>query len=403
MIKGGFFMSNGLKFKRKFFILKGDYSNMRHLNPKGHGKMELRNNRIKFSINIENAEKNSYYNVILLGDKGTYDLGKVLTDNKANGNGHFDLNYREIESAGFPLEKINGIILLRDSNLLLSAYMENDDKSIENYMTSLSKINNKGQEEEKIQEEEIIAEFVEELLEETIEAEEEVQYIENDLELEADYYPPDIEDQDTIEDQEPIEDQDFHKGEDASLVTEEEYDKAMQEVFYDYQAQAQIEESEYFKAEEERKQSQRDQTTNYILNILRFFPFIEPFKIDLKGYNWWKIDIDDPREDKGFLPYFSYVAGGSHKYPLVQNAVTATELIRKNKHYLFGLYNSNDEVKFYVYGVPGDFTADDHPQRGTTGFNTWFEGQDYLGYWLIYIDPITGRIIYPINPMIPKD
>ena len=402
MIKGGFFMSNGLKFKRKFFILKGDYSNMRHLNPKGHGKLELRNNRIKFSINIENAEKNSYYNVILLGDKGTYDLGKVLTDNKANGNVEFDLNYREIESAGFPLEKINGIILLRDSNLLLSAYMENDDKSIENYMTSLSKIDNKGQEEEKIQEEEIIAEFVEELLEETIEAEEEVQYIENDLEM-ADYYPPDIEDQDTIEDQEPIEDQDFHKGEDASLVTEEEYDKAMQEVFYDYQAQAQIEESEYFKAEEERKQSQRDQTTNYILNILRFFPFIEPFKIDLKGYNWWKIDIDDPREDKGFLPYFSYVAGGSHKYPLVQNAVTATELIRKNKHYLFGLYNSNDEVKFYVYGVPGDFTADDHPQRGTTGFNTWFEGQDYLGYWLIYIDPITGRIIYPINPMIPKD
>ena len=402
MIKGGFFMSNGLKFKRKFFILKGDYSNMRHLNPKGHGKLELRNNRIKFSINIENAEKNSYYNVILLGDKGTYDLGKVLTDNKANGNVEFDLNYREIESAGFPLEKINGIILLRDSNLLLSAYMENDDKSIENYMTSLSKIDNKGQEEEKIQEEEIIAEFVEELLEETIEAEEEVQYIENDLEM-ADYYPPDIEDQETIEDQEPIEDQDFHKGEDASLVTEEEYDKAMQEVFYDYQAQAQIEESEYFKAEEERKQSQRDQTTNYILNILRFFPFIEPFKIDLKGYNWWRIDIDDPREDKGFLPYFSYVAGGSHKYPLVQNAVTATELIRKNKHYLFGLYNSNDEVKFYVYGVPGDFTADDHPQRGTTGFNTWFEGQDYLGYWLIYIDPITGRIIYPINPMIPKD
>ena len=48
----------------------------------------------------------------------------------------------------------------------------------------------------------------------------------------------------------------------------------------------------------------KNQTTNYVLNILAFFPYIEPFKIDLKGYNWWRIDIDDPREDKGFLPYF---------------------------------------------------------------------------------------------------
>ena len=74
------------------------------------------------------------------------------------------------------------------------------------------------------------------------------------------------------------------------------------------------------------------------------------------GYNWWKISIDDPKEDKGFLPYFSYIAGGNHKYPLVQYTVTATALMRKHGHYLFGLYNVNDEVKFYVYGVPGRFT-----------------------------------------------
>ena len=417
-------MSNSLEFKRKFFILKGNYSNMRHLNPKGHGKLELRNNRIKFSINIENAEADSYYQIILLGDDGIYDLGKLFTDNKHSGKVEFDLNYKEFESAGFPVEKINGIILIRDSNLLLGGYMEKDDKSIENYLAKISRIDKKEEKEEFV--EEVRQDnhppenyYPADILDKAIEGEEEVQYIKNDLNMETNYYQ-DLVDQETIDDQdfnqEAYEEANIEKIEDEPIPREEidsrdsqeggfgeEYDKAMQEVFHDYQDQPQIEESEYFIAEEKRKQNQRDQTTNYVLNILRFFPFVEPFKIDLKGYNWWRIDIDDPREDKGFLPYFSYVAGGNHKYPLVQNSVTATELIRKNKHYLFGLYNSNEEVKFYVYGVPGEFTADDHPQRGTTGFNTWFEGQEYLGYWLIYIDPITGRIIYPINPMIPKD
>ena len=364
-------MSKDYGFKRKFFILKNEYSNMRNLNPKGHGKLELRNNRLKVSINIENAESNSYYNIILLGDNKSNELGSIHTDNRHNGKAEFDLNYKGIESIGFPLEKINGILILRDTNILLGAYLDEDDKSIVNYINTLAKTDNIEQEKEEIPQEEIKEEFV--------------PFIPLDgpeTEMRQENRPP---------------------ARPTVAVTEEEYDRAMQEMFNDTEELFEEDESESLSVEKQRKENQKNQTTNYILNILRFFPYVEPFKIDLMGYNWWRIYIDDPREDMGFLPYFSYVAGGNHKYPLVQNTVTATELIRKHGHYLFGLYNSNEKVKFYVYGVPGNFTSEDHPQRGTTGFNTWFEGQDNIGYWLLYIDPSAGRIIYPINPMIPKD
>ncbi|MDR7869660.1 MAG: hypothetical protein RIN55_02285 [Tissierellaceae bacterium] len=442
-------MSSGLSFKRKFFILKREYSNMRNLNQKGHGKLEIRNNRLNLSINIDNVEGNTHYNVILLGDNKSYELGKIHTDNRHTGKAEFDLNYKDIESIGFHLEKISGILILRDSNVLLGGYLDKDDKSIENYISRLARIDIKEQKKEETQNKDEVEEIVEEtetqthediILEEDfsivdldVENLDVEEVIADDLSLEADEDSiPDVSTDEIIEEDElvvieetkeieevegkfiendlfiPLDEPELEM--DPSLVdtsnidrmTEEEYGKVMQEMFYSTEELSQAE-SEFLSVDDQRKLNQKNQTTNYVLSILRFFPFIEPFKIDLMGYNWWRIDIDDPREDKGFLPYFSYVAGGNHKYPLVKNAVAATELIRKYGHYLFGLYNNNDEVKFYVYGVPGKFTTEDHPQKGTTGFNTWFESQDNMGYWLLYIDPVAGRIIYPINPMIPKD
>lgn len=460
-------MSNNLGFKRKFFILKREYSNMRNLNPKGHGKLELRNNRLSVSINIDNAEKDQFYNTLLIGDNKVYELGKIHTDNSHSGKGEFDFNYKDIESMGFPLEKINGILILRDTNILLGGYLDKGDSTLENYMAKLdkkvpqrdiptvAKVDDTVPEQVEVEQQvdpelplvsKISAEtntespIEQDILEEPVSEE---KYIKNDLFAEdtipQENYPlvseevePVLENAAAIEHREypdELELQEIHSpiSEDQYIpldehtiqeeiapknrspesptlsVTEEEYHKALQEMFNGPNVDFQEEEVEYIDVDTQKKLNQKNQTTNYVLNILSFFPYIEPFKIDLMGYNWWKIEIDDPKEDKGFLPYFSYISGGNHKYPLVQNTVTATALMRKHGHYLFGLYNVNDEVKFYVYGVPGSFTAEDHPQKGTTGFNTWYEGRDSVGYWLLYIDPLTGRIIYPINPMIPKD
>lgn len=424
-------MSKDLNFKRKFFILKDEYSNMRNVKAKGHGKVELRNNRLNVSIVIENAEVESYYDIILLGDNKVHQLGYIYTDKIHNGRVDMDLNYREIESAGFPLEKINGILISREEEILLGGYLLKDDKSIEKYLLRQK------------EDLEVIEEDTTETEEDTTETEEDIDTMEDIIEdytIEEDILVEDMaeaiivetpitsecefaEDEEIMEEEEtvlvedPIVEADLDNEEQfivndllfqedtptVTSITEEEYHKALEEIFDEPEEHFIINEEYNMNTDERRRINQKEQTTNYVLNILRYFPFIEPFKIDLMGYNWWRVDISDSKEDNGFLPYFSYIANGDHKYPLVQNAVTATNLMRKYGHYLFGLYNVNNEVKFYVYGVPGDFRTEDHPQNGTTGFNTWFEGRENIGYWIIYIDPLTGRIMYPINPMIPMD
>ena len=51
----------------------------------------------------------------------------------------------------------------------------------------------------------------------------------------------------------------------------------------------------------------KSQMTNYLLSILRFFPNIKPFKLDLKGYEWWRIESGDPDMHRGFLPFYNYL------------------------------------------------------------------------------------------------
>lgn len=155
--------------------------------------------------------------------------------------------------------------------------------------------------------------------------------------------------------------------------------------------------------ENNRRMIQKNQTTDYILNILKYFPEEDPLRQHLKGYKWWRIDFQD--EAKGFLPYFNYVTGGKQKVRTSSNVnyISARELMAMYNHYLFGMYYKNKEVQYYIYAIPGGFYKDEHPHGGTSGFNTWFEGNEMLGYWLIYIDALTGEVIYPQNPMMPMD
>jgi len=145
----------------------------------------------------------------------------------------------------------------------------------------------------------------------------------------------------------------------------------------------------------------KNQMTNYILSILRFFPYVQPLKLNLYGYSWWRIDDDGTNSCKGFLPYFNYLMNTNYKYQFLNNSTTCFNLIRKYGHYLFGMYKEGEEVKYYMYGIPGKFIKEEHPFKGITGFNTWYEATDEIGYWVLYIDPMTGEVIYPLNPMIP--
>ncbi|MDA8233632.1 MAG: hypothetical protein M0Z31_02260 [Clostridia bacterium] len=64
-------------------------------------------------------------------------------------------------------------------------------------------------------------------------------------------------------------------------------------------------------------------------------------------------------------------------------------------------------VQYLVHGILGRFCKQDWPDQGTTGYRHWhplpgYKYQpDHWGYWLLYIDPITGQKANPLGDTVP--
>lgn len=64
-------------------------------------------------------------------------------------------------------------------------------------------------------------------------------------------------------------------------------------------------------------------------------------------------------------------------------------------HYLVGLVRIQGMVQYVVYGIPGIYSA--VPPMSMHGFSRWLPVKNGYGsgYWLLYIDAMTGDIAYP--------
>lgn len=405
-------MASSLVYTRKFFILKKEFATTEKRNQKGHGKVEFKGIRGNLLVSVENAEADQVYNVAFIAEDDLnpiYNLGKIFTDNLGKGKGQYSFIFKELETKNFPVDKITGILIMADKEIFLGGYLDNDQGSIQQYMESLATRDERIYLEEEVELEEsydsIELDEEDQALEPAYIEQEEVEVLEPDcieqeveevLDLDSIQY----EEEETIE-PDPIEIE--IPKEPPKIETSEEVEE-IEELFAPEDTESldleRIEEDyktwEYF-----RKLNQKDQTVDYVLSILRFFPYIEPFKQALHGYNWWIVEMDKENEYSSFLPYFSHVTGGNNKEPYNKLGITCNELIDKYNHYLFGLYNEGGSVRYFLYGIPGEFTLNEQPYKGEGGFSTWYEGENTFGYWIVYIDPMTGKPIELINPMVP--
>lgn len=324
-----------INYKKKFIILKNKYSNIKGYRPKGHMKLEIKGAHTYININIENAEADSSYTLTLISEE-IIELGKIYTDSYGRTKSEIILSTEDFLQG--ELEE-GAIIIHRNKEVLLGEYMDKNDGRIEEF------VKEEPEPDPELEEYELQEDFIEDL---------NLGYVE-ELEVDID-----------VEEIKPEE------------IKPEEFEFE------------EVEAKDYVDLEYEYNVKKMEQTTNYVLSILRYFPYAEPFKQELYDHNWWKIDYNGEVEE-GFLPYFDYVAD-----------TNAIELMEKYKHYLFGIFNQEDEIKYYIYGVPGEFTKDEHPKDGESGFKTWFEGAEEVGYWLLYIDPMTGKVIEPLDPMNPS-
>ncbi len=146
----------------------------------------------------------------------------------------------------------------------------------------------------------------------------------------------------------------------------------------------------------------------HIKDTLAKYEEIEPFENNLSNCKWWKMDYDSQAMYQGFLPYFGYILNTYYYNPYIYYMGSCNDAMYKYGHYIFGIcYNDESQPKHYVYGVPGRYLYKEQPFRGMTGFVYWHpledkdpEKGDY-GYWLLFVDVVTGNILFPEKPTIP--
>ncbi|WP_418791348.1 hypothetical protein [Phosphitispora sp. TUW77] len=121
---------------------------------------------------------------------------------------------------------------------------------------------------------------------------------------------------------------------------------------------------------------------------------VSPFGTGLPYHHWWKFYPGNFQN----MVVFSQNNQNSGSYGPVFRG-----------HQLIGLQYAQDAVKYLVHGVPGRFCLRDQPCEGATGYVYWhpLPGQQYkpgdYGYWLIYIDPATGEVVFPDKAIKPPD
>ena len=83
--------------------------------------------------------------------------------------------------------------------------------------------------------------------------------------------------------------------------------------------------------------------------------------------------------------------------------------IGNSKEWIFGFVKETidhkEMLKYFVFGIPGRFTMQDQPFKGSTGYLYWqsidTQNQNPMGYWLLYVDINTGKIVIPRRPVKP--
>ena len=87
---------------------------------------------------------------------------------------------------------------------------------------------------------------------------------------------------------------------------------------------------------------------------------------------------------QAYSPYQAY-----NPYPYYRSTENRLD------HYLVGLVRNLGKVQYVVYGVPGIYSV--VPPMSLHGFSRWLPVKNGYGagYWLLYIDAMTGNIAYP--------
>ncbi len=150
---------------------------------------------------------------------------------------------------------------------------------------------------------------------------------------------------------------------------------------------------------EAQSRKYRNKFDESLYNVLKEYKQVEPLSVKIKSFYWWYIPYDESGIKNGFLPYYNQIVSSYYPYPMSNRVTTCSNLMKKYGHYIFGVYKEKGDVIKFVYGIPGEFSKEEQPYKGVTGFKNWSysnkDSYDKHGYWLAFVNPKTGETTEP--------
>ena len=380
-------------------IKNNNYRIMKFLEPinksdksKGYVRLDIRGIRGTIIVSVENlGDSKSTSEVYLYKDK--YNKIKIGTVNNKKGMikkaisiGNNNSNLEDYNTCG--VVKNNKIVLYAN---LFNAANSNDVRKLEENIHA-----------ESIEEdvhEDIINEIVEPI---EIEAESEKE-IEVEIEVEK-FEEVEIEEVEKIEEVEEIE-ENVASSEISSSQNADAIELESQEINNFESSSAENNENADVEATY-KKNAYKNKFEENLYNVLKDYKKIDPLSVNINSISWWKIPFDDRGVKNGFLPYYSQIISSYYPYPMSNRVTTCHGLMRKYGYYIFGIHKENNDIKKFVYGVPGEFKRDEQPYKGVTGFKNWsYKNKEIVGdygFWLAFADSNTGEVTDPPQIVLGK-
>ncbi|ACQ51985.1 hypothetical protein EXN65_11235 [Clostridium botulinum] len=431
-------MAQKKNYSRYFIILEEDekgYSLGVDKSASGYVKLENKNGKCKISYYVQNIKKQSspYHMVLICNKKGTKDIIKIGEMN-IDEYGRADICYEypvdNIGNSEINADKISGAAIVKfiDSNIIsvMSGFSTTDIPA----WKSFSIIESKERKKEDIKEEKVnktIFDKYEETIEEikikgsssvNKDGDNKIKSVQEHKEKnlhneirekgkdikESNEKDLDSEDREKGRDIKEFNEKDLdnegrEKGKDIKEADEKDLDSEDKERDKDIEKPNEKNLEKAKKSIEKNEDKKRNKQNipvglegKYFRSLVEDLDSVGNITDEIKNCIWYKIDAKNEDDMRNTCNY--------DKFMVLYNPMLGYyPYIKKHGHYILGYKcDISGNMKYLVYGIPGDKTKEEQPFKGKSGFVTWIENKENnLGYWLMFYDYKTNNILIPVK------
>ncbi|WP_291632313.1 hypothetical protein [Clostridium sp.] len=378
-------------YSRYFIILQEDekgYSLNSDKIPSGYAKLEMKSNKCKISYYVQNLrkEKQPYYMILICGKKDVnkiIKLGKVNIDDSGRVEVCHEYEIGNIADTGISADKIIGAAIVKflDANVIsIMSGFSTTDKPNEWKNYKIAECNKENKE---TRTDEITNEFDE--YEQSIEL----------IKLKTE------EKEDRVH-----EDKEVQKNEDKEAEAYRKADTKLRGTTGNVEISDELEQDTEVKDVADGPDINRDKNKkhdkqaypkgamgDFFKSVAQDFEEITDFSKEIKWCKWYKVPVNNLENMYDLSDYNKYTIA---YYPMI----CYYPYIRNYKSFMLGYKcDSNGEMKYIVYGIPGSRAKVHQPYGGKTGFVTWISDSknDEMGHWLMFYDFKKSTIVVPLK------